>query len=103
MDVLEHYYSCELLATSFVSVVGVGSPLVILRLSPRGADHLLNTYEERHNASYRGTVDLRLHSYQDSSRATSRCQQEKYTQQAINKRSIKSSCHVPHKHFLGRN
>ena len=38
---------------------------------------LLNAYEERHNASYRDTVDLRLHSYQDSSWAASRCQREK--------------------------
>ena len=28
---------------------------------------LLNTYEERHNASYRGTVELRLHTYHESS------------------------------------
>ena len=37
---------------------------------------LPNAYEERHNASYRGAVDLRLHIYQDSSSA-SRCQREK--------------------------
>ena len=38
---------------------------------------LPNAYEESHNASYRGAVDLRLHTYQDSSWAASCCQQEK--------------------------
>ena len=38
---------------------------------------LLNAYEERYNASYRSTMDLRLHTHQDSSEATSRCQREK--------------------------
>ena len=32
---------------------------------------LLNSYEERHKASYKGTADLRLHTYQDSSVAMS--------------------------------
>ena len=38
---------------------------------------LLNAYEERHNASYRGTVDLRHHTNEDSSEVASHCQQEK--------------------------
>ena len=85
------------------SVVRVGPPLVICEVSfrsLRGAEQskrekpckssidsivkvtywprfLLNAYEERHNASYRGTADLRLHTYQDSSEATSCCQREK--------------------------
>ena len=42
-----------------------------------GPHFLLNVYEERHNASYRGTSDLRLHRYQDSSEAASHCHQEK--------------------------
>ena len=65
---------------------------------------LSNAYEERQNASYRGTADLRLHSYQDSFEAASHCQREKpktvHTQQAIKKYSAKSSCRVFHKHFL---
>ena len=43
----------------------------------------LNAYEERHKASYRGAVDLKLYTCQDSSVATSHCQWEKpnwYTQ-----------------------
>ena len=39
--------------------------------------HFLNAYKERHNAGYRGTADLRLHTCQDSSKATTHCQQEK--------------------------
>ena len=38
---------------------------------------LPNAYEERHNTNHRGAVDLRLHTYQDSSWAASRCQREK--------------------------
>ena len=38
---------------------------------------LPNAYEERHNTRYRVAVDLRLHSYQDSSWAASWCQCEK--------------------------
>ena len=100
-DALELHYSHWLLATSFVS--SLWSPLVLCEVpfrSPRGAQHskrekpcrlsinsiaesdywphfLLNAYEERNNASYRGTVDLRLHTYQDSSEATSCYQREK--------------------------
>ena len=85
------------------SVVSVGHPLVICEVSfrsPQGAERskrekpwrssidsiakvtywprfLPNAYEDRHNTSYRGAVDLRLHSYQDSSWAASRCQREK--------------------------
>ena len=81
---------------SIQSVVRVGHPLVICEVSfrsPWGAEcskcekpcrspiHSIakvtywarlrpNTYEERHNASYRGAVNLRLHSYQDSSWAS---------------------------------
>ena len=90
-------------------MVRVGHPLVICEVSsgsPQGAEgrerekpcrlsidsiakvsywprFLLNAYEERHKASYRGTADPRL--YQDSSVAMSHCQREKqkrYTQQA---------------------
>ena len=97
-DALELYYSCGLLATSFV--VRVGHPLVICEVSsesPQGAERrerekpcrlsinsiakvtywpcfLLNTYEERHKVSYRGAADLKLYTYQDSSIATSHCQ-----------------------------
>ena len=82
------------------SVVRVGPPLVICEVSfrsPWGAERnkrekpcrlsidsitkvtywppfFPNAYEERHNASYIGAVDLRFHSYQDSSWAASRCQ-----------------------------
>ena len=82
------------------SVVRVGAPLVICEVlfrSPQGAERskcekpcsllnvlitkvtrfLLSAYEERHNTSYRRTVDLRLHTYQDSSETTARCQREK--------------------------
>ena len=37
---------------------------------------LLNAYEERHKANYKGTADLKLYTYQDSSVATSHCQRE---------------------------
>ena len=86
-----------------LSVVRVGPPLVICEVSfwsPQGAEHskrekpcgllidsiakvtywpcfLLNVYEERHGTSYRGIVNLRLHSYRDSFLATSCCQREK--------------------------
>ena len=103
MDVLERYYSCGILATCIQSVVRVGLSLVICEVSfrsPQGAERskhekpcrssidsitkvtywprfLPNAYEERYNASYRDAVDLRCHSYQDSSWAASRCQREK--------------------------
>ena len=38
------------------------------------ATFLLDAYEKRHKASYRGTADLELYSYQDSSVATSHYQ-----------------------------
>ena len=85
-----------------LSVVRVGHPLVICEVSsrsPQGAERrerekpcplsiesivevtcwlrfLLNAYEERHKASYRGTA-VKLYTYQDSSVATSHCQREK--------------------------
>ena len=85
-----------------LSVVRVGPTLVISEVSfwsPQGVEHskrekpcglsidsiakvtywpcfLLNVYEERRNTSYRGIVDLGLHSYRDSFLATS-CQREK--------------------------
>ena len=86
------------------SVIRVGPPLVICEVSyrnPRGVERskrekplrlsidliakvtywlrfLPNPYEERHNASYRGAVDLRLHSYISRQFwAESRCQWEK--------------------------
>ena len=84
-------------------MVRAGYPLVICEVSsgsPQGAERsvrekscrlsinliakvtywprfLLNAYEERDKASYRGTADLKLHTYQDSSVATSHCQREK--------------------------
>ena len=107
-----------------LSVVRVGHLLVICELlfrSPLGAERnkhqkpcrllvdlitkvtywprfLLNAYGER----YRGTGNLRLHTYEDSSEATSRCQREKlktmYTASKI-WRSAKSRSCVLHKHL----
>ena len=56
---------------------------------------LLNAYEERHNARYRGTADLRLHSYQDSSKDAFFCQREKpKIVHTSNKHSTKSRFRV---------
>ena len=109
-------------------MVRVGTPLVICEVlfrSPRGVERskrkkpcrssidsiakvtywpcfLLNTYEERHNTRYRGTADHRLHTCQDSSEATSRCQQEKpkMVHTASNKTSApQKQLLVLHKHL----
>ena len=61
---------------------------------------LLNAYGERH----RGTGNLRLHTYKDSSEATSRCQREKLkTVHTASKNwcSAKSRSCVLHKHLPG--
>ena len=85
-----------------LSVVRVGHPLVICEVSSRSLQaaerrarekpcrlsidsiaevtyrprFLLNAYDERHKANYKGTADLKLYTYQDSSVATSHCQRE---------------------------
>ena len=59
---------------------------------------LLNAYGGRH----RGTGNLRLHTYEDSSEATSRCQREKLKTvhtPSKNWRSAKSKSYVLHKHL----
>ena len=101
-DALEHFLQLWALSNKLYiqSVVMVGPPLVICEVLFRSHweversmcekpcrslidsitnvtywPHFLpNAYEERHNASCRGAVDLRLHSYQDSSWAASCCQ-----------------------------
>ena len=64
------------------------------------ATFLLDAYEKR--ASYRGTADLELYSYQDSSVATSHYQREKPKMihtTSKNRRNAKSRSCVPHKHL----
>ena len=62
----------------------------------------LDAYEKRHKASYRGTADLKLYSYQDSSVAMSHYQREKprtIHTTSNNRRNAKSRSCVPHKHL----
>jgi len=63
---------------------------------------LLNAYEERHKASYKGTADSSFIPTQDSSVATSHCQWEKpktVHTASNNRRSAKRRLCVLHKHF----
>jgi len=63
---------------------------------------VLNSYEERHKASYRSTSDLKLYTYQDSYVATSHCQREKpktVHTASNNRHSTKRRFCVLHKHL----
>ena len=65
---------------------------------------LLNTDEEKHKASYRGTADIRLYTFQNDSEATSRCQEEKpktVHTASNNKRFAKNRCCVLNQHLPG--
>ena len=110
------------------AVVRVGHPLIIcesLFRSHRGMEHskpekpywllihsiaiansfFLNAYEKRHNACYRSTADLKLHTHQDSSKAQIFCKRDKpktVHTTSNNRCSAKSRCHLLHKHVIPR-